>query len=75
MPIIPAEVILVINAALLLLSGILTIFMIRAGVHYTHGVGDSTVQDKQKKIILLLLMLLFVISLLAAMFNIFISSI
>jgi hypothetical protein len=74
MLLIPTEFILAINAALLLITGILTVLLLRTGVHYVHSVGDSPVQEKQKELILVLIMLLFMISLLAAAFNILISA-
>lgn len=74
MLIIPPEFILAINAALLLIAGMLTMLLLRTGVHYVRSVGDSPVQDKQKSLILVLIMLLFLISLLAAAFNILLAA-
>ena len=74
MLLIPTEFILAINAALLLIAGMLTMLLLRTGVHYARSIGDSPVQETQKELILVLIMLLFMISLLAAAFNILISA-
>lgn len=75
MTILPPEVILAVNAALLLISGIITMLLLRTGVHYAHSVGDSAAQDTQKKAILIFVLSLFALSLLAASFNVLVSSI
>jgi hypothetical protein len=74
MLLIPPEFVLAINAAMLLIAGILTMFLLRTGVMYVRSIGDSPVQNTQKKIILVIILILFLMSLLAAIFNIFAST-
>ena len=70
---IPFDLLLIINATLLLIAFLTTSLLLRLGVLYTRNTGDDTKQNAQKKIILGLIILLLFISLIAAAFNILIT--
>lgn len=67
---IPFDLLLVINATLLLIAFMLASLLLRLGVLYTRNAGDDVKQSAQKKIILALIILLLFMSLAAAAFNV-----
>jgi hypothetical protein len=70
---IPFNLLLIINATLLIFAFILASLLLRLGVLYVRSIGDDARQSTQKKLILTMIMLLLFASLAAAIFNILIT--
>jgi len=75
MALLPLELLLVVNAALLGIAVIIAIALLRIGILYVRNIGDSDKQGRQKTVILWLIMLLLFISVAAAVINILSSPI
>ncbi len=71
--ILPSAYILLINAAFIVLAIIIAILLSNLGYRYSHNIGDSATQAREKRIIYELLMLLLFMSLLAATFNLLVN--